>query len=61
MHWHKWEVRGVEHFKYDVEDKEFSVTTNVPKTRVLQRCSKCGKPKTRELDGHWTIEQLEKK
>lgn len=50
MHlWHRWRVVNAWHGEYRLFGGAGTI--------VLYLC-KCGKSKTRTVDGHWTVEQL---
>jgi hypothetical protein len=49
---HKWTLVGIEHFR-DTE-------TNIKYTRLKFKC-RCEKLKTKYVEGHWTLEELEAK
>ena len=57
LHWHKFEVRGVHMMQRVVYGPLGEMAS--PITEVLLVCVKCGWMVTRELDGHWTLEQLQ--
>jgi hypothetical protein len=54
FHRHIWEIRGVRNFRVTY----VNLGGDEPKTEILRVCTVCGKPKTKEITGTWTLEQL---
>jgi hypothetical protein len=57
---HKWKSIAVnkgyeEHFDTFTH---FKVGSDSPYTEILQRCEKCEALRTKTLEGHWTLEQI---
>jgi len=55
-HWHRWDIRGIEHLYACPPWREPPMGT--PVTEVLYVCAECGKARTHAITGHWTVEQL---
>lgn len=56
---HKWEIINAKRYTATykaVWERDYSGETDV--TLLLYKCKKCGKLKTEELEGAWTIEDL---
>jgi hypothetical protein len=54
FHRHDWVITGANKMCYLTWDRKPAEEV----TDVLTRCTKCGKVKVTEIDGHWTMEQL---
>lgn len=66
FHTHEWKYVSVKHY-YDKQyllpgilgrGKSEEIGGLIPVTLILQRCKKCGEAKTKEIDGHWLLEEL---
>jgi hypothetical protein len=55
FHRHKWRIRGTKTINYT---GIYDGIVYLQKTRVLKVCTVCGKTKVKEIDGHWTKDQL---
>lgn len=59
MFWHRhdWIVKGVHMMARFVRHTSLG-ELQCPITEVLLVCAKCGYISTKELDGHWTLDQV---
>jgi hypothetical protein len=52
--WHKWKAIRTEQY----DGVYFDEKIGVPLTRVYYRCDKCGKIKTKKINGHWELNEI---
>lgn len=57
FHLHRWALRDVQHMEYVRGRGNVTVATG-DVTVALYRCEKCGRVRTQDIPGVWTIRQL---
>jgi hypothetical protein len=57
---HRWEQIGVQPLEFVIFSKKTGqhIQSGNPSTVILERCTICKTNRTREIKGHWTLEQL---